>query len=229
MPDIQSILSQHFLLCQLSKADLDYMASLATTKTYKKGEPIFLKGDPGTSMMALMDGCVRICAYSFEGREVVLNVIGPGEIFGEIAFIDGGERTADAFAMEPSTLLIVSRRDFLPFLERNPQVCIKLLEVMCHRIRWTTEQVEQFTFHDLPSRLAKKLLHLADVHGEETPGGSRIGLRLSQQMLAGMIGTSREAVNKQLRSWEAKGIIAKKRGSITVVEPDRLLELTEDS
>lgn len=228
MPDVQSILSQHFLLRHLSQADLDYVSSLATTKTYKKGEPIFLKGDPGTSMMALMEGCVRICAYSIEGREVVLNVIGRGEIFGEIAFIDGGERTADAFAIEPSTLVIISRRDFLPFLERNPKACIKLLEVMCHRIRWTTEQVEQFTFHDLASRLAHKLLHLADVHGEETPAGSRIGLRLSQQMLAGMIGTSREAVNKQLRSWETQGIIAKQRGSITVVDADRLAQITDD-
>ncbi len=225
MPDIQSILSQHFLLKHLSKEDLDYMASLATTRSYKKGEPIFLKGDPGTSMMALMEGCIRICAYSVEGREVVLNVIGAGEIFGEIAFIDGGERTADAFAMEPCKLLVISRRDFLPFLERNPKVCIQLLEIMCNRIRWTSEQVEQFTFHDLAGRLAKKLLHLADVHGEDTPHGSRIGLKLSQQMLAGMIGTSREAVNKQLRSWEGQGIIAKQRGSITVIQPDRLRDI----
>lgn len=228
MLDVKSILAQHFLLKHLPSEDLDRLAQLSTTKKLQSGEAVFMKGDPGNSMMAVLSGRVRICAYSAAGREVVLNVINPGEVFGEIAMIDGGERTADAFAMEPTELLVLSRRDFLPFLERNPSVCVKLLEVMCRRLRWTSEQLEDVNFLDLRSRLAKRLLYLADNHGELAQGAKAAGVRISQHMLASMIGTSREAVNKQLRLWEEEGVIDVRRGSITVLSRDRLARVVED-
>ncbi len=173
-------------------------------------------------MMAVLSGRVRICSYSADGREVVLNVINPGEVFGEIALIDGGERTADAFAMEATDLLILSRRDFLPYLEKNPQLCVQLLEVICRRLRSTSEQLEDLNFLDVRSRLAKRLLFLANRHGEVSEQGIRINVRLSQHMLASMIGTSREAVNKQLRAWEGKGLIDVRRGSITILDREGL-------
>ncbi|MFO1129490.1 MAG: Crp/Fnr family transcriptional regulator [Rhodospirillales bacterium] len=226
MLDVKRILSQHFLLKHLPSADLDRLAQLAAPRRYQSGEAVFLKGDAGNSMMAILSGRVRICAYSAGGREVVLNVIGPGEVFGEIAMIDGGERTADAFAMEATELLVFNRRDFMPFLERNPQVCVKLLEVMCGRLRWTSEQLEDVNFLDLRSRLAKRLLYLADHHGEVASG--KVGVRISQHMLASMIGTSREAVNKQLRFWEEEGVIDVRRGSITVLKRERLQRVVAD-
>ncbi len=228
MLDIKRILSQHFLMKHLPSADLDRLAQLATPRRYQTGEAVFMKGDAGSSMMAVLSGRIRICAYSAAGREVVLNVIGPGEVFGEIAMIDGGERTADAFAMEPTELLVLSRRDFMPFLERNPQVCVKLLEIMCRRLRWTSEQLEDVNFLDLRSRLAKRLLYLTDHHGEPEPAGGNIGVRISQHMLASMIGTSREAVNKQLRFWEEEGVIDVRRGSITVLKRERLQRVVAD-
>lgn len=226
MHDVKSILSQHFLLKHLPLEDLERLAQLSTTRRLQPGESVFMKGDPGNSMMAVLAGRVRICAYSAGGREVVLNVINAGEIFGEIAMIDGGERTADAFAMEATELLVLSRRDFMPFLERNPSVCVKLLEVMCRRLRWASEQLEDVNFLDLRSRLAKRLLHLAD---HQPDGGKNPGVRISQHMLASMIGTSREAVNKQLRFWEEEGVIDVRRGSITVLSRERLAEIVEDS
>lgn len=225
--DVKRILSQHFLLKSLAPEDLERLSQLASTRTYRTNEAVFLKGDPGTSMMAVLSGRIRICSYSADGREVVLNVISPGEIFGEIALIDGGERTADAFAMEATELLVLSRRDFLPFLERNPKVCVTLLEVMCKRLRWTSAQVEDFFFLDLRSRLAKRLVHLSEHHGQRTAEGIHIGVRISQHLLASMIGTSREAVNKQLRSWEEEGLIDVKRGSITVLNRDELERIVE--
>jgi CRP-like cAMP-binding protein len=225
--DVTTILSQHFLLKHLSGADLQRLAQLATTRSYKANEVVFMKGDPGTAMMAVLSGRVRICSYSPEGREVVLNVIQPGEVFGEIALIDGGERTADAFAMDPTLLLVLSRREFLPFLEHSPQVCIRLLEVMCSRLRLTSSQVEDFFFLDLRARLAKRLLQLSETHGEPMPDGKR-GVRVSQHMLASMIGTSREAVNKQLRAWEGLGILDVKRGSITILKQQRLERIVDD-
>lgn len=227
--EVRKILAQNFLLRFLPPADLDRLGTLVVRRAYGKGQPVFLKGDSGTAMMAVLSGRVQICTYSNDGREVVLNVILPGEVFGEIALIDGGERTADAFAMEATELLILSRRDFLPYLERNPKVCVKLLEMMCLRMRWTSEQLEDFSFLDLRSRLAKRLVYLASIHGEETTQGTRIGVRLPQHLLASMIGTSREAVNKQLRAWEGEGIIDVSRGSITILDRAALKQIVSES
>ncbi|MBK8208977.1 MAG: Crp/Fnr family transcriptional regulator [Rhodospirillales bacterium] len=229
MQDVKGILGEHFMLKHLPPSDLDQLAQMASTRHYKSGEPIFLKGDPGTAMMAVLAGRVRICAYSAEGREVVLNVISPGEVFGEIALIDGGERTADAFAMEPTELLVLTRRDFLPFLARNPEVCIRLLEVMCRRLRWTSEQLEDVNFLDLRSRLAKRLIYLWDHHSEKQGDSKQRGVRIQQHTLAAMIGTSREAVNKQLRSWEVDGMIDVGRGSIVVLDRSRLERIVDDA
>ena len=228
MHDVRSILGHHFMLKHLPSAELDRLAQLSATRIYKSGEPVFLKGDPGTAMMAVLSGRVRICSYSSEGREVVLNVINPGEVFGEIALIDGGERTADAFAMEATELLVLNRRDFLPFLERNPEVCVRLLEVMCQRLRWTSEQLEDVNFLDLRCRLAKRLLYLSDHHSETSVDEKTVGVRISQHLLASMIGTSREAVNKQLRSWEENGVIDVRRGWITVLDRTRLERVVEE-
>ncbi len=226
--EIRKILAQNFLLRFLPPVDLDRLGELALRRTYGKGEPIFFKGDPGNAMMAVLSGRVQICTYSTDGREVILNVILPGEVFGEIALIDGGERTADAFAMERAELVILSRRDFLPYLERNPKVCIRLLEMMCLRMRWTSEQLEDFSFLDLRSRLAKRLVYLASLHGEETKHGTRIGVRLPQHLLASMIGTSREAVNKQLRAWEGEGVVDVSRGSITILDREALMQIVNE-
>lgn len=228
MRDLRAALAQHFLLKDLSPEDLDRLGELATTRWYRKDQPVFMKGDPGTAMMAVLSGRIRICAYSADGREVVLNVINPGEVFGEIALLDGGERTADAFAMEPTELLNLSRRDFLPYLERNPAVCVKLLSILCQRLRSTSEQLEDFNFLDLRCRLAKRLLYLASIHGEAGPSGIHIGVRLPQHLLASMIGTSREAVNKQLRDWETKSLIDVRRGSITILDRRGLQAIVDE-
>jgi CRP-like cAMP-binding protein len=226
--DVKRILGEHFILKYLPPSDLDRLAQLSAVRNYKAGEPVFLKGDPGTAMMAVLAGRIRICAYSTDGREVVLNVISPGEVFGEIAMIDGGERTADAFAMEETELLVLGRRDFMPVLARNPDVCIKLLELMCRRLRWTSEQMEDISFLDLRSRLAKRLIYLADYHGEPSGEGDRKNVRISQQLLANMIGASREAVNIQLAAWKEEGLISSRRGWITVLDQTRLDEIVEE-
>lgn len=223
-----TILGEHFLLRHLPPEDLARLEAFATTRRFKANQPVFMKGDPASGMMAVLKGRVRISSYSADGREVVLNVINPGEVFGEIALIDGGERTADASAMEETELLVLERRDFLPFLERNPELCIKLLKVMCQRLRQTSEQLEDFSFLDLRTRLAKRLLDLVRSHGEtEADGATRIDLTLSQRVLGAMMGTSREAVNKQLRAWEGEGVIRLKRGSITILDPERLELIVE--
>ena len=214
----RGLLAEYFLLRQLPDADLDRLSRMAKIRSFERGVPVFRKGDPATGMMVVITGRVRISSYSADGKEVVLNIINPGEVFGEIALIDGFDRTADATAMESSEMLVLERRDFMPYLEKHPAVSIHLLKVLCQRLRVTSEQLEDFSFLDLRRRMAKRLLYLADHHGEPTPEGMRIGMHLPQRELGAMLGTSREAVNKQLRAWEGQGLIGQVRGSITVID-----------
>lgn len=228
--DVRGVLAEHDLLRHLPDDALDRLAGVATVRSYKTGQTIFMRGDPGESMMVVASGRIRISRTSYDGREVVLAVFGPGEVLGEIAMIDGGERTADAAALEPTDLLILHRRDFHAFLLEHPQVAIELLVLFCRRLREADDQLEDLNFLPLRTRLAKRLIDLADHFGRETDHGVRIGIPMSQQFLASMIGTSREAVNKQLRAWEAEGIIELGTRSVTITDPDALgLVVAEDA
>ncbi len=141
--------------------------------------------------------------------------------------LDGKERTADASAIGPSELLFIARPNFMRFLEGHPRVALRLLDVLCSRIRWVSESYEDVVFKRLPNRLAKKLVLLAETFGEARDGGIRIGLRLPQQELANMVGATRESINKQTRTWEAAGLITYQHGHITVLNLARLSEIAE--
>jgi CRP-like cAMP-binding protein len=154
-------------------------------------------------MMAVIAGGIKISAPAQGGREVVLAVINAGEIFGEIALLDGGARTADATALSDCDLLIIDRRDFLPFLERRSDLCMRLLKLLCQRLRQTDDQIEAALFELLDTRLAKALIRLT----HSAPPGSPVRLNISQHELAGMIGATRERVNKQLHAWQRDGLV----------------------
>ena len=220
--DRRNLLAQHFLLQHLPPKELDQVVAFAQTRRYAADEMIFNKGDPGDGLLAIVSGRVRIGTISRDGREVVLNILDAGAIFGEIALIDGRERTAHAIAMTPTEILFLDRGRFLPFLESHPSTMTRLLVVLCDRIRWVSEMVEDTLFLDLPGRLAKKLLGLARDYGEAGERGTRITLKLSQQDLANLIGMTRESVNKQLRAWQDDGLIALDHGYVTILDEDGL-------
>jgi CRP-like cAMP-binding protein len=159
---------------------------------------------------------------SDDGKEVILNVLGRGEIFGEIALLDGKERTASATAKEESHLLVIDRHDFIPFLETHGEVAARLMGVLCARVRWVSQCYEEALFMNLPARLAKKLLFLADSHGSHGADGIRIDFKLSQRDLGKMTGVSRESINKQIRSWQERGLVAVDQGYLTIKDRRRL-------
>ena len=222
---MEKLLSRNFLLEHLPDDDLKKLVSLAREQSFTKNQMIFAKGDPATGMMAVVSGSVRIVSYSPDGKEIVLRMANPGDVFGEIALIDGGERTAEARAQEKTTLMFLDREHFLPFLEANPRLCIDLLNVLCQRLRATSEQLEDFSFLDLRVRLAKGLLHMAEEKNGDKEGP--VTLSLSQQLLAAMMGTTREAVNKRLRDWEDEGILSLGRGSIEVLNLGALRQIVD--
>jgi CRP-like cAMP-binding protein len=223
--DKELVLAQHFLLRHLSRDELRRLAATTTLTNHPKGATIFQKGDPGDSMMAVIRGRVKICSHSLEGKELVLNLIDRGGVFGEIALLDGEPRTADAIALEESDLLILERSKLLPFLRENPDLALRLLAVLCNRLRATSAQLEDTLFLEAPSRLARCLLRLGQAFGKPADGGTRLDIKLSQQQLGSYVGVSRESVNKHLGEWQRDGIISVANGVITLRDAHALEEL----
>jgi CRP/FNR family cyclic AMP-dependent transcriptional regulator len=202
----RKLIESHSLFEGLSKTDLMALIARAHTEHFRSGQQIFAKGSPGRSMMAILQGRVRISATS-ASREFVLATLHAGEVFGEIALLDGQNRTADAVALEDCELLVLDRREFIPFLERRPDLCILLLKVFCHRLRHTDQQVEHAVFERIDTRLAKTLLHLASNIRQEATQMETLAVRVSQRELAGMVGATRESINKRLHVWQKAGFI----------------------
>lgn len=200
---------------------LEVLARQAKTLKLAPRELLFTKGDPGDSMYLVIAGRIRIGVVSTEGREVTYALIGPGQIFGEIAVLDGGPRTADATAAEPSELLVVERRDILAFIRANIDYGLRLIEMLCTRMRHANELLEDTVFLTLPGRVAKQLLNLSDSIGEPLLDGS-VTVRMSQQAVADYMGISRESVNKILIKWEQSGIVSLWRGQITIRDREGL-------
>jgi len=218
----RDLFQQHYLFGRLDPDEIDILATRARVERYPAGREIFAKGSPGRTMLAVLGGDVKIVSLSQTGKEIVLNIIHAGEVFGEIAVLDGEERSAGAAALTDCELLIIDRRDVLPLFEKHPEICVILLRILCRRLRQTSEQVEDVLFRNLESRLAKALLQIAE--GVESRGPTS-GLHLSQRELATMAGGSRESVNKLLQIWHKAGLIALSRGAIVILDKAALERL----
>jgi CRP/FNR family transcriptional regulator, cyclic AMP receptor protein len=216
------LLRRHFLLSALTAEDFERLVASATERSFGHGQTIFRRGDPGSSLLAVLEGQVRIGVCSESGKEITLGIVGQGELFGEIAVIDGAGRTADATAIGSCRLLVLDRRDFLPFLERCPGVAVRLLQLLCARMRKATSVCESVALLDVPMRLARLLLQLAEEHGEPAGSRQRIALKLSQQELGNLVAATRESINKHLRLWEAEGLISTSRGCIVLNDVARI-------
>jgi len=223
----RDILERHDLLGQLGRDEMDDFIAHAQIQRYPAGYLLFSKGDPGDSLFAILSGQVRIGALSELGKEVILNILGPGEIFGEIALLDGKDRTASASTIGDCELVTIARGDFLSFLARHPHVTQRMLEVLCARLRWVSESYEDVVFRRLPHRLARKILFLAENFGEVDNGVVRISMSLSQQELANMTGATRESINKLMRRWEGAGLVSYEHGHISVLDSARLNRIAE--
>lgn len=227
--DKQAVLSQHFLLQALAPAELAQLAQLAVLTQAQADQTIFQRGDAGDSLMAVVRGRVKICSQSAEGKELILNIIKPGEMFGEIALLDGEPRTADAVALERCDLLTLSRASFLPFIERHPEVALRMMAVLCRRLRKTSAQFEDSLFLEVPARLARALLNLAEAFGQPARQGVHIDLKLSQQQLGAIVGVTRESINKHLGEWQRQGWVELRAGYLTLRDDKALSALADQA
>jgi len=219
-----SVLRKHPIFSDLAPDALDQLCRYAQPTSLKRGATLFAKGDPGHSLYAVISGTVKISVSSPDGRNAILNLIGAGEVFGEMSVLDGRERSADATANTNCEILVIDRRDFLPFVHSQPALAMKFIELLCERLRWTSDQVEQIILQDLPGRLASALLGLTEKRKLESANRT---IAITQQEISEMVGMTRESINKQLRAWAARDWLRLEHGAIVVLNADPLRELVE--
>lgn len=209
-------LKQVPLFTGLAEEEIQELMALAKRRTFRSGEVIFHRDDHGQVLYVIKEGKVKICLISPDGQEISLAVLGKGDCFGEFAILDSLPRSADAVAMEKVECYTLQRSDFHNVVMKNPKIAIQIMEVLTKRLRTTDEMIEDLIFLDVPGRVAKKLLELADSHGVKSEDGVRIEVRLTQQELASMVGASRESVNKVMGYFTDKRFISTDKHRITL-------------
>jgi CRP/FNR family cyclic AMP-dependent transcriptional regulator len=214
--ELQRALARSALFEDLDAAALRELAALARRRHYPAGAPICIEGESDGSLFIIANGRVRISAGSSDGDERHLNELGPGDLIGEIALLDGGSRSASAIAVDDSEVYGVERAAFVAFLDRRPEFARSLIKLLCQRVRWMTGLLEASAFLGLPARLARWLIVLAAQQGAAHPRG--VEVRVSQQDLAQFLGVSRQSVNEVLQSWRADGLVDLGRGRIVVLD-----------
>jgi CRP/FNR family transcriptional regulator, cyclic AMP receptor protein len=221
--NVKTVLERNRLFQGLPAETFLRISALSIRRTYKEGTTVFSQGDSGDAFYGVVTGRIRISAGSPEGKEIFLNIMEPGDSFGEIALLDGRKRTATAYATSPSELILIRREDFLALLSREPQLVNHLLQLLCQRIRWTSGLAEEHALLGVPARLARRLLSLGKLHGFST--GNIVHLSISQEELARFLGLSRQVVNQYLQLWKANRWVDLGRGKITIIDQTALQSL----
>ena len=217
-----NLLRRHFLLCEADNEVIAQLLPLATMAVFGNGEQIFTRGDAGNGLYGILSGRVRIFTPGPDAGELTLNMLDAGELFGEIALIDGEPRSASAVGVGETRLMHIRRDRFLPLLRANADIGIGLLQILCRRVRWSSARVEDQALLALPARLAKRLLAMAQSGGDATEGGVRLRARLSQRELGELVGATREAVNRVLGQWRKNGLIANEASRLVLRNRDAL-------
>jgi CRP/FNR family transcriptional regulator, cyclic AMP receptor protein len=214
--DASLYFKQVSFFANLPDEDIRALMAVARKRAFRAGEVIFHREDVGQVLYVIKEGKVNICLISPEGQEISLVVLGKGDVFGELAILDGLPRSADAIALERVECYTLQRSDFHNAIMKNPRIAIQVLEVLSKRLRKTDDKIEDLVVLDVYGRVAKKLLDLAKEHGVKVEDGTLIDVRMTQQDLASMVGASRESINKVLGYFTDKGYISSDKHKITL-------------
>jgi CRP/FNR family transcriptional regulator, cyclic AMP receptor protein len=205
---IVNLLSEIPLFEQLSEPELAIVSQRVRQRRYKEGDTIFHRNDPGVALYMIVSGKVKIHNETHDGTDCIIAILSEGEFFGELAVIDGNERSADASTMEPTELVMLTKDDLHDILQRYPKISLTLLSTLAGRLRRTTEAFLAYSTLDVNGRLALQLLRLSEQHGVMTRDGVRIDLHLTQTDLGALVGASRESVNKVMGFFRRQGYLA---------------------
>lgn len=218
--------SQSVLLTSLGEADRGALLGLAHRVSFDAGQMVFSRADSGDTLLLIEAGWIEISITSLSGRKSVLNHMGPGEVLGEIALLDGGLRSADATATTPVRGRLLHRREVMAFLRERPHALFALVTELCGRVRNASEMFATQAQTEAPSRLARALIRLAERWGQETGCGALLPSdRFSQGDLGDFSGISRENVNRRLHAWAGVGIVEMTPDGILLSDPDALREI----
>jgi CRP/FNR family cyclic AMP-dependent transcriptional regulator len=209
-------LGRHPLLRRLVADDLKSLVSNATVLVFAERDTLFAQGDAGQSVLVVAHGYVKLAALTPSGREVVFDVVGPGDVFGELAVLTEQSRAATATALAPSSLLSIDGQAFIAALTRSPDAMFWIIRLLGRRLARATEQMTDGLELPAPVRLAKALLELAALHSRPAADGLQISLPLSQRELGGMTGLIRESINKHLGLWREAGWLSQTGRTITL-------------
>lgn len=215
-------ISQVPLFEGLDEAQQNSLRSKMGQTTLRRGEVLFEEGEPGNRLYIITEGKVKLGHTSMDGRENLLAVLGPGEIIGELTLFDPGPRSTTATAVSPVTLLHLDHADLNAILDTNPTMGKHMLRALARRLRRTNESLADLVFSDVPGRVAKALLDLADRFGTPAEDGVHVPHDLTQEELAQLVGASRETVNKSLADFVSRGWIHLEGRAVTLLDVDRL-------
>jgi CRP/FNR family cyclic AMP-dependent transcriptional regulator len=221
------VLSDMPLFASFTESELVRLAQTSRSRSYREGEIIFMRDDPGNGLFVIQSGTVKVSIEAPDGQETLLAILRAGEYLGEIAVLDGRARSASAVAMERTETVFVARDEFLRFLDEHPDAMRKVVVILCQRLRDASDHLADLVFHDVYGRLAKKLLELGEAHGRQRGSQVEIVLPLTQQDLANLVGASRESVNKAIKYYRDRGVLAIANHRITVLRPDLLQQRSE--
>ncbi len=219
------LLKGSFLFKELTEPEMDAIVPAVNFTSLNGREELFHRGDLGSQLYVIVRGRLKVLTTSDEGNDIVFNIMGPGEVLGELAVLNENPRSATVRAIEVCELLSLHRRDLLAFLENHPDAALKLARVLAQRVSNLSELVSDMQFLNLPYRLAKKLVALGHPYGSEQEDGLRIKLKLSQEEWGDLVGATRESINKQFRAWTREGLIHIDRGCVVLDRPDEMKRL----
>jgi CRP-like cAMP-binding protein len=208
-------------LASLSDEDADALRTAGVRRTYRGHVTLVHQDDDAGPVVVLLGGRAKI-AVTEGGREAILGVVGPGELIGELAAIEGSPRSTTVTTLEPVDALVIPRLDFVGLLNRRPRIALAILRVVARRLRYADSQRAQYATLDVAGRLAQRLLELSERFGDEKAGGIEIRLPLSQEELASWVGASREAVSKAFQLLRTLGIVETGRRRVTVLDLEAL-------
>ena len=220
--DLVTLLRGVSLFAGVDEEALTLLADRLRRRTFRRGEVVFHRGDPAGALHIIRSGRVKVTLPSVEGNETLLTLLTAGDCFGEIAALDGGPRSATITAVEPTETLALFREDLLTCAQEQPALALALITTLAGRLRRTDAWLEDAYFQDLDTRLARRLVELADEHGRPTAEGIEVAFPLTQSDLAGMLGVTRVSVNRLLGVYQDAGLLRLGKGSFTVLRSDAL-------
>jgi CRP-like cAMP-binding protein len=225
---LADLLKSHSLFADCEQDELSDILLRGHHRSYRRDTELMGQGDQGDSLFIVLAGLARVSMVAANGREIVLDYAEPGAVLGEIAFLDGGERTASVHALEPVEALCLSRSAFDEIVARHPGMATRLLKAMARRLRQSNQVIEADRAYTSGPRLARFLLRLM-IAGNDNEGGGegQLKLALSQGELGNFAGMSREQINRQLSAWADSGVVALKGGRVTILDREALMDVAE--